>query len=275
MGLPRIMGILNITPDSFSDGGKHLALKDAVGAASAMLDAGVDILDLGAESSRPGAMPVAPTEEQARLLPVLQAVLPLAKSAGAMVSVDTRNAATMQLALALGVDMINDISALRHDAAAFGLLAASRAKIVLMHMQGSPETMQQSPFYENVVEDVFAFFQERLAACAAQGIARARCIIDPGIGFGKTLTHNLELLAALPKFRALGVPILVGASRKRLIADLAGGSPQQDRLAGSLALAIYAAKHGADMLRVHDVPQTLQALKVAASLVWHDGNSYA
>lgn len=261
-----LMGILNVTPDSFSDGGRFLAIEDALAHAAQLMDEGADILDIGGESTRPQSVPVTPDEEQARILPVLMALRPMAEARGVRLSVDTRNAATMRAALRAGAHMINDISALTHDAQSLDTVAASRADIVLMHMQGTPQTMQQNPHYENVLDEVFTFLQARIHVCEAAGIARDRLIADPGIGFGKTLEHNLALLRNLGRFHALGVRLMLGASRKRFIPELVGQSPAADRLGGSLAAAEAGARAGAHILRVHDVGQTRQFLAVWQAL---------
>lgn len=256
--LPRIMGILNVTPDSFSDGGRLASVADAVAAGLRMRDAGAAIVDVGGESTRPGAQPVPPDEERARVLPVIEGLA----RAGVPVSIDSRNAPVMRAALAAGATMLNDVSALTHDPDSLGVAVASDAPVVLMHMAGTPETMQQAPHYADVLAEVRAWLAARIAACEAAGIPRARLIADPGIGFGKGLQHNLALLGGLEAFHALDVPILLGASRKSLIAGIAGAAPPDQRLGGSLALAIRAAEAGCQWVRVHDVPETAQALAV-------------
>jgi dihydropteroate synthase len=252
------MGILNITPDSFSDGGRHFDAGAAIEAGHAMLEAGADILDIGGESTRPGAEPVAPDEELARVIPVVRE---LAKAAP--VSIDTRHAATMQAALEAGAEIINDVTALRHDPAAVDLLARSQTPVVLMHMPGTdPRDMQTKADYADVVLDVARFLRDRVATLEALGIARGRIAIDPGIGFGKTMAHNLALIEALPILAQIGCPIMLGASRKRFIGTLSGVEAAEDRLAGSLAVALAGAARGAAILRVHDVAETIQALNV-------------
>jgi dihydropteroate synthase len=255
---PLVMGILNITPDSFSDGGRHFDAGAAIEAGHAMLEAGADILDIGGESTRPGAEPVAPDEELARVIPVVRE---LAKAAP--VSIDTRHAATMQAALEAGAEIINDVTALRHDPAAVDLLARSQTPVVLMHMPGTdPRDMQTKADYADVVLDVARFLRDRVATLEALGIARGRIAIDPGIGFGKTMAHNLALIEALPILAQIGCPIMLGASRKRFIGTLSGVEAAEDRLAGSLAVALAGAARGAAILRVHDVAETIQALNV-------------
>ena len=255
---PLVMGILNITPDSFSDGGRHFDASAAIEAGHAMLQAGADILDIGGESTRPGAEPVSPDEEIARVIPVVRE---LAKAAP--VSIDTRHAATMQAALEAGAEIINDVTALRHDPAAVDFLARNQVPIVLMHMPGTdPRAMQAQADYADVVLEVARFLRDRVATLEALGIARARIAIDPGIGFGKTMAHNLALIEALPILAGIGCPIMLGASRKRFIGTLSGVEQAEDRLAGSLAVALAGAARGAAILRVHDVAETIQALAV-------------
>jgi dihydropteroate synthase len=257
-----VMGILNVTPDSFSDGGRHAAPEAAQAAARTMAAAGADLIDIGAESTRPGAAPVDLATERARLAGVLPGL------AGLAWSIDTRKAAVMADALAAGASLINDVSALGHDPAALALVAASNAPVVLMHAQGDPQTMQQSPHYDDALFDVFDWLAARIATCEDAGIARDRIIVDPGIGFGKTLDHNLALLRGLALFHDLGVPVLLGASRKQLISRMVGAVPPDERLPGSLALALHAAAHGVQIVRVHDVAATVQALSV-----WHSATA--
>ena len=255
---PLVMGILNITPDSFSDGGRHFDASAAIAAGHAMLEAGADILDVGGESTRPGAAPVPPEEEIARVIPVVRE---LAKAAP--ISIDTRHAATMQAALEAGAEIINDVTALRHDPAAVDFLARTQTPIILMHMPGTdPREMQAKADYADVVLEVARFLRDRVATLEALGIARARIAIDPGIGFGKTMAHNLALIEALPILAGIGCPILLGASRKRFIGTLSGVEAAEDRLAGSLAVALAGVARGAAILRVHDVADTIQALAV-------------
>lgn len=255
---PLVMGILNITPDSFSDGGRHFDAGAAIEAGHAMLEAGADILDVGGESTRPGALPVPPEEEMARVIPVVRE---LAKAAP--VSIDTRHAATMQAALEAGAEIINDVTALRHDPAAVDFLTRTQTPIVLMHMPGTdPREMQAKADYADVVLEVARFLRDRVATLEALGIARARIAIDPGIGFGKAMAHNLALIEALPILAQIGCPIMLGASRKRFIGTLSGVEQAEARLAGSLAVALAGAARGAAILRVHDVAETIQALAV-------------
>jgi dihydropteroate synthase len=252
---PLVMGTINVTPDSFSDGGRFLAADRAIAAGEAMRAAGADILDIGGESTRPGAAPVPVKEEQARVLPVIRALAP-----GGPVSIDTRNAATMRAALAAGAAIVNDVSALRHDAAAATVVAEAGCPVILMHMRGTPETMKGLATYRDVALDVAEELGERVAEAEAAGIARGRIVLDPGIGFAKTPAQNLVLLARLGVLHGLGCPLLVGVSRKSFI-GLYGGAPNtDDRLPGSLAAGLAAVAAGAAILRVHDVPETVQAL---------------
>lgn len=260
-GRPLVMGIVNVTPDSFSDGGRHLDPGAAIAAGHAMLAAGADLLDVGGESTRPGAQPIPPEEECRRILPVVRE---LAKAA--TVSVDTRNAATMLAALEAGAEIVNDVSALRHDPAAARVLARSEAAVVLMHMLGDdPRTMQRDPRYGDVVLEVAQFLADRVDWAEEQGIARERIAVDPGIGFGKRTAHNLALIERLPLLAGLGCPVLFGASRKRFIGELSGVQAAEARMAGSVAAAVAAAQRGAAILRVHDVAETVQALRVLAA----------
>jgi dihydropteroate synthase len=259
-GLPTdrtaVMGVLNVTPDSFSDGGRNAAPDVAIAAARAMVAGGADIVDIGAESTRPRAPLVDLATESARLAAVLPGL------AGLNWSIDTRKAAIMNQALGAGAALVNDVSALGHDRQALALVAARGCPVVLMHAQGTPDVMQIAPAYENALLDVFDWLAARIAACEAAGIARHNIIADPGIGFGKDLSHNLALLRGLSLFHSLGVPLLLGASRKQLIPRIAGDVPPDARLPGSLALALHAAAQGVQLVRVHDVPETVQALAV-------------
>jgi dihydropteroate synthase len=256
--VPRLMGILNVTPDSFSDGGRHPSPAAAIDAGIALHAAGAAIIDVGGESTRPGATPVPLPEELQRVLPVVEGLV----AAHVPVSIDTMKAPVMQAALAAGATLLNDVSALTADPASLEVAAVSRATIVLMHMPGDPRTMQARATYADPVAEVLAFLAARIAACEAAGIARARLVADPGIGFGKTVAHNVALLARLEAFHALGVPLLLGASRKSLIDRLAGPAAPDARLPGSLALALRGAEARVHWLRVHDVAETAQALAV-------------
>jgi len=251
------MGVLNITPDSFSDGGRYLRPDAAVAQAQAMAAAGADIIDIGGESTRPGAPAVDEAEEIARVVPVIEA---LATRVPSLLSIDTSKPAVMRAAVAAGAGMINDVRALR-CAAAIETASGLGVPVCLMHMQGEPATMQAAPAYDDVVTEVTGFLLARVAACEAAGMPRNRLLIDPGFGFGKDLSHNLCLLRALPALAGLGLPLLVGLSRKAMIGALTG-RPVGDRLHGSVALAVYAALQGAAVIRVHDVGPTVEALRV-------------
>lgn len=250
------MGILNVTPDSFYDGGAHTALEAALAHGRTLLTEGADVIDVGGESSRPGAQPVSVDEECARVVPV---VAGLRRETDRPISIDTTKAAVAAAALAAGADIVNDISAGRFDPAIFDRAAERDAGFVLMHMQGTPETMQAAPHYDDVVGEVVAFLRERAAAAVAAGIPPERIWLDPGIGFGKRREHNLALLAHLGRLVAIGYPVLVGASRKRFLAADDHDTPD-DRLAASLAAASLAAANGAAIVRVHDVAATRRAL---------------
>jgi dihydropteroate synthase len=259
----RIMGILNVTPDSFSDGGLFAGPAAALAQAWAMVAAGADILDIGGESTRPGAAEVAVAEEIERTAPVIAAI----RAGGAVpVSIDTRKSAVARAALQAGADVVNDVAALTHDPALGPLVAATGCPVILMHAQGTPATMQDDPTYDDVVLDVYDFLEERIAAAEALGIARDRIVVDPGIGFGKTLQHNVRLLKALSLYHGLGCAILLGASRKRFIGALSGADAPRDRMAGSVAVALHAASQGVQILRVHDTLETRQALSLHEAL---------
>ena len=262
MTAPRLMGILNVTPDSFSDGGRHNAPARAIAAARAMQDAGAAIIDIGGESTRPGAAPVTRNQELARVLPVLAGL----RDSGAVLSIDTRHAEVMRRAVAGGAGIINDVGALRGDGAV-DAAAAAGVPVVMMHMQGTPETMQADPQYGFAPVEILEFLEARIQAAEAAGIPRALMAIDPGYGFGKTVTHNLQLINWTAMLHMLGVPILIGASRKSSIAKISAGEDADQRLPGSLALAMAALRQGAQMLRVHDVGETMQAVKVEMEML--------
>jgi dihydropteroate synthase len=263
LDVPRVMGILNVTPDSFSDGGRAASLADALARGRA-LAAQADILDIGGESTRPGSRAVPAEEEIARTIPVIRALR--AEGIATPISIDTRKAAVAGAALEAGADMVNDVSALGFDADMARVVAEAGVPVVLMHAKGSPETMQDDPRYDDVLREVLDFLAERIARAQDAGIAAANIVADPGIGFGKTLTHNMELLQALSAFHDLGVPLLLGASRKRFIGTLSGVAEAERRLAGSLAVALHGARQGAQMLRVHDAAETRQALALELAL---------
>ena len=256
---PQAVGILNVTPDSFSDGGRNFEPSVAADAGFAMACAGAAIVDVGGESTRPGAKPVWEQDEIGRVLPVVQRLA----ASGTAVSIDTRKSAVMEAALGAGAALVNDVSALTFDPLSAASVARAGCPVVLMHHQGTPETMQAAPHYDRpVLLEVYDWLEERIEAAVAAGIERSRIIVDPGIGFGKTVQHNLQLLNGLAMLHGLGCPVMVGASRKRMIGALSAEAPAAERLAGSLALALKGAEQGAQLLRVHDVPETVQALKV-------------
>jgi dihydropteroate synthase len=259
---PLVMGIVNVTPDSFSDGGRWLDPERAVAHGRALIAAGADILDIGGESTRPGAAPITPIEEIRRIEPVVRALA----ASGAIVSIDTRRAAVMERALAAGARIVNDISALAGDADSPALVARHGAAVVLMHMQGEPRTMQYDPVYASPLVEVLEYLEARIAACAAVGIPPARIAVDPGIGFGKRVEHNLDLIAGIGTLHALGPAILLGISRKSTIAQLSRGEPPDRRLPGSLAALSFALGQGVQILRVHDVAETGQALALWTAL---------
>ncbi len=252
---PLVMGIVNVTPDSFSDGGRYLSTQAAIEHGLALKAAGADILDIGGESTRPGAEPVSVDEELARVIPVIEGL----RDAGVALSVDTMKPAVMQAALAAGADMINDVQALRAPQA-LEIVAASGAGVCLMHMQGEPRTMQRAPHYQDVVAEVTAFLKMRVEAALAAGIARERILIDPGFGFGKDLGHNLALFKRLSHLADIA-PVLVGVSRKSMLGALTD-RPTDERLIPSVLAAILAVRNGAAVVRVHDVRETVDALKI-------------
>ena len=255
---PRLMGVVNVTPDSFSDGGRHGTADAAIEHALRLEAEGADILDIGGESTRPGSDAVDLEEECRRVLPVIAA---LAKRSRARLSVDTRKAEVMRRAALEGAHMINDVSALTHDARSLEVAAGLGLPVILMHARGDPRTMQDKPAYDDVVLDVYDALEARIAACERAGFPRAMLIVDPGIGFGKTLIHNLALLGSLSIFHGLGCGVMLGASRKSFIGFLTGAG-ESDRLPGSLAAALLGAAQGVQLLRVHDVAATRQALAV-------------
>ena len=256
---PRIMGIVNVTPDSFSDGGVHASTNAAIAHGLQLVADGADILDVGAESTRPGSDAVPEAAELARLLPVIEG---LVAKTDVPISVDTRKAAVMRAAVKAGARIINDVSALTFDPASLAAAASCDVPVVLMHAQGDPKTMQTAPAYRDVLLDVYDDLAARIAVCEAAGIARQKLIVDPGIGFGKTIEHNLALMSGLSLFHSLGVPVLVGASRKRFIGTLTGVEVAAERVHGSVGAAIAAVAQGAQIVRVHDVKATREALAV-------------
>jgi len=258
---PAVMGVLNVTPDSFSDGGEYLDPAAALAHAARMAAEGADLVDVGGESTRPGASPVGEDEELRRVMPVVEA---LGRDGAIPVSIDTSKAAVARAATGAGARFVNDVTALRGDPALAAVVAESGAEVCLVHMRGEPRTMQDDPRYDDVVADVKGFLEERLAFAVAEGIPAERVWLDPGIGFGKTLDHNLELLRRLGEIVALGRPVLVGASRKRFIGTLTGRA-EQERAAGTIAANVLAFERGAHMFRVHDVAATRDALLVASA----------
>ncbi len=264
-GRPVVMGILNVTPDSFSDGGNHAEPAAAIAAGLAMLKAGADILDIGGESTRPGASMVPPAVEMARVIPVIQALA----EAGAVISVDTRNAVTMAAALAAGAAIINDVSGLKHDPEAPEVVAAAGCKVILMHMRGSPLTMNCQAYYADLVDDVLAELATTRDAALAAGIRPENIALDPGFGFAKVGRQNLVLLRATGRFVALGHPVVIGLSRKGFIGAFGGEADRQKRFPGSIAAGLFALGQGAHILRVHDVAETVQAVKI-----WHELTSF-
>ena len=255
---PQVMGVLNVTPDSFSDGGRFADSASAAAAGADMASEGAAILDVGGESTRPGAKPVWEGDESERVVPVIRQLA----SGGAAVSIDTRKSEVMTAALAAGARLFNDVSALTYDPRSAEVVAAAGVPVVLMHHQGAPETMQDAPRYDDVQVEVYLWLEERIAAAEAAGIPRSNILIDPGFGFGKTVAHNLELMNGLALLHGLGCPIVIGASRKRTIGALSGEAPADKRLGGSIAFALKAAEQGAQIVRVHDVFETVQALKI-------------
>ena len=255
---PRIMGIVNVTPDSFSDGGETFQRDDALARGRAMIAAGADILDIGGESTRPGADPVDPDEEIARVVPVIEVL----SAEGALVSIDTRRTAVMRAAIAAGAKIVNDVTALTGDEGSMAVVAEAGVDVILMHMQGEPRNMQANPTYDDVVADVRIFLATLVGACADVGIPKERVAVDPGLGFGKTLEHNLELIRHIDAFQDLAAAVAIGASRKSFIGRLSGVDEAADRMAGSISAVLAARSRGAQIFRVHDVAETRQALEV-------------
>lgn len=257
LSFPHVMGILNVTPDSFSDGGKHNALVDALTHTNEMVNAGATILDVGGESTRPGADEVSVEEELERVIPVIDAI---AQRFEVWISVDTSKADVIREAARVGAHIINDVRSLS-EPGALEAAASTGLPVCLMHMQGEPRTMQQAPVYENILSEVDTYFAQQIARCEAAGMKKERLILDPGFGFGKNLSHNYELLAHLGDFHHFGLPLLVGMSRKSMIGQLLNVGPSQ-RLTGSLSCAVIAAMQGAQIIRAHDVKETAEAMRV-------------
>ncbi len=254
---PQVMGILNVTPDSFSDGGRHNRIDLALKHAQAMIAAGATILDIGGESTRPGAAEVSEDEELSRVVPVVDAI---SQRMEVWISVDTSKAAVIRETAKAGAHLINDIRSLQ-EPGALSAAAASGLPVCLMHMQGQPKTMQHAPRYENLINEVNTYFSEQIARCMSAGISKSQLLLDPGFGFGKNLTHNYQLLARLAEFHHFGLPLLVGMSRKSMVGQLLQVPPEQ-RVTGSVACAVIAAIQGAQIIRVHDVKETVEAMRI-------------
>jgi dihydropteroate synthase len=264
---PRIMGILNVTPDSFSDGGEWFGYDEAVAHAHALVADGADILDVGGESTRPGADPVSVAEELRRVIPVITA----ARETGAQISIDTMKLEVATAAVDAGATYVNDVTAFRHEPELAALVAERGCDCCLMHMLGEPRTMQDDPRYDDVVDDIRAFLEERAAFAIGEGVPAERIMVDPGIGFGKTLEHNLELLRRLDEIVALGFAVVIGTSRKSFLGRLTGRDDPHDRVAATLATTVLALERGASVFRVHDVAPTRDALAVATATLRRDG----
>jgi dihydropteroate synthase len=262
---PVLVGVLNVTPDSFSDGGDFLGPERAVARAATMLDEGAQIIDVGGESTRPGSDPVSPEEEARRVVPVIRGIL--AERPGAIVSVDTYRSATAEAALRGGASVVNDVTALRGDPRLTEVVADARCPVILMHMLGEPKTMQRDPRYGDVVREVRGFLAERAERAVAAGVGEENIILDPGIGFGKTLEHNLALLNKLDAIVELGFPVLVGASRKSFIGRITGVGEARERIPGTVATTVLAYERGATLFRVHDVRANREALAVARAIL--------
>lgn len=263
LSFPCIMGVVNVTPDSFSDGGRFLAAEDALTQALALVSEGAAIVDIGGESTRPGSEPVSAARELERILPVIEA---LAGRVGVPISVDSTKAEVARRALAAGASLINDVSALRSDAGMVDVVAESGCPVCLMHMKGQPKTMQDDPRYDNVVDDVLRFLEERMAFALARGVREDQLMIDPGIGFGKTVEHNLALLRDLHRFTLLGRPVVVGASRKRFLGAILGAEPE-GRTIGTVTTTVIGLLAGAHVFRVHDVKPNFEALRVGLAVL--------
>ena len=263
---PCLMGIVNVTPDSFSDGGSFLDSSKAINHGKRLIDEGAMILDIGGESTRPGAAPVSQEEELNRVLPVIEGLSDICAQKGALLSIDTRHTGVMSEAIKAGANFVNDVNALR-DEGAIDVVAGHDIPVCLMHMQGTPETMQESPTYDNIIDEVFAYLSNRITECVKRGLRKENIVADIGIGFGKTLDHNIELLKNIAVFHQLDVTLLVGTSRKSFISKIDTYAMQpEDRLGGSLVTVLDAAHKGVQIVRVHDVAQTRQALLMAKAL---------
>ena len=258
LDIPHVMGIVNVTPDSFSDGGCFLNKDKAIEHGLQLVHDGASILDIGGESTRPGAQPVDVEEEIGRIVPVIEGL----KGKVSWISVDTRNSKTMVAALKAGANIVNDISALTYDNKSIHVVSEAQVPVFIMHSKGTPQDMQKNPQYYNVVSEVFQYLQERIKALSTHRIEKHSIIVDPGIGFGKTLEHNLLLLGNIRKFHDLGVPIMLGASRKSFISELSKDEPVNERISGSISAALWGVSQGVQIFRVHDVKETVQAFKV-------------
>jgi dihydropteroate synthase len=267
---PAVMGVVNVTPDSFSDGGVHLQATAAIAAGWRMIDDGAAIVDVGGESTRPGAGPVSEDEELRRVLPVVER-LAGGDGAGARLSIDTTKATVARATLEAGATIVNDVSAFRFDPAMAGIVAESGADCCLMHMLGEPRTMQDDPRYDDVVDDVRAFLEQRVEFAVREGVREERIMVDPGIGFGKTLDHNLELLRRLDRIATIGFPVVIGTSRKSFLGRLTGREDPHERVAATVATTVLALERGASVFRVHDVAPTRDALAVATATLRADG----
>lgn len=261
LSTPHVMGILNVTPDSFSDGGKFFNAEDALKQVQRMIDDGASIIDVGGESTRPGAKDVSLEDELNRVIPVIKAIK---EKFDILVSVDTSKAKVMEQSILAGADIINDVRALQNEGCVEVMAKYPKVPICLMHMQGLPRTMQENPQYDDVVDDIIEFFKQRITVLSNAGIDKQRVMLDPGFGFGKTLTQNYELLGRLSEFMSLELPLFIGISRKSMIGNLLNREVNE-RLAGSLTAAVISAQQGAKIIRVHDVPETVDALKVLAA----------
>lgn len=255
---PAVMGVVNVTPDSFSDGGQFISHDKAIAHGLKLMQEGAHILDIGGESSRPGAEVVDPQEEIARVVPVIEGL----RGRAAFISIDTRNAVTMEAALKAGANIVNDISALSYDPQSIHIISEAQVPVILMHMQGTPQTMQKSPSYRNAVDDIYQYFQMAIDKCVSNRIEMKNIILDPGIGFGKTLEHNVLILRNIKRFLDLGPSVLLGVSRKSFIGQLSAGEPAHERFPGSIAAALWARSQGVQIYRVHDVKETVQAFKI-------------
>ena len=255
---PVLMGVVNVTPDSFSDGGQFFDPQKAIDHGLRLRDEGAKILDIGGESTRPNAIPVTLEEEQRRVIPVIEGL----RNCGVLISVDTRNSSTMRAAIEAGAGMVNDVSALTHDPESLSVVASSGVYVCLMHMKGNPQTMQNNPHYDDVMGEVYGFLAARMVACRDAGVTFNRIMVDPGIGFGKRLEDNIKILKNIDKFHELNSPVLFGASRKRFISDICATIHPHDRIFGSVAAVLSAYQKGVRIFRVHDVMETKQALDV-------------